>query len=436
MRRRDLGTVETILDNEQTLYFANLTIGTPPQEFRLQIDTGSSDLWVNSDDSKLCTIANTKEPSDCDTSGTFNANASSTYQYVNSIFDISYLDGSGAGGDYGKDVVSFSGATIEDLQFGIGYQSSSHEGILGIGYAANEVQVARFGRRPYDTLPMALKEDGYTNATAYSLWLNDLDASTGSILFGGVDTARFVPPLNTVPIQPVNGQYRGFLVTLTGLSVNGTSIAEGQAQAVLLDSGSSMTYLPNGMANRLYGSLNASYSEAQGAAFIPCSARNLNTTVDFDFSGAKVSVPMDELVIPLPSQNGGYVAFADGTPACLFGIAPAGLSTPVLGDTFLRSAYVVYDLDRNEISLAQTRFNVSSNVSTIEQILPGAVPSATKVARPVMATAGVGTSAATSAASSVSHSAAMPLSASLHSKSAVLCGLAALMSCAIPALLY
>jgi hypothetical protein len=197
-----------------------------------------------------------------------------------------------------------------------------------------------------------------------------------------------------------------------------------------------MTYLPNGMANRLYESLNASYSEAQGAAFIPCSARNLNITVVFDFSGARISVPMDELVIPLPSQNGGYVAFADGTPACMFGIAPAGLSTPVLGDTFLRSAYVVYDLDRNEISLAQTRFNVSSNISAIEQILPGVVPSATKVAQPVMATAGVGTSAATSAASSVSHSAAMSLSGSSHSKEVVLCGLAVLMSCALPALLY
>src|ERR1700744_1162858 len=49
-RRRLLkraGTVSETLDNLETLYFANATLGTPGQPIRLPIDTGSSDLWVN-----------------------------------------------------------------------------------------------------------------------------------------------------------------------------------------------------------------------------------------------------------------------------------------------------------------------------------------------------------------------------------------------------
>ena len=47
LRRRATKTIQESLANEETLYFANVTMGTPSQSLRLHLDTGSSDLWVN-----------------------------------------------------------------------------------------------------------------------------------------------------------------------------------------------------------------------------------------------------------------------------------------------------------------------------------------------------------------------------------------------------
>jgi hypothetical protein len=378
--RRRAKTVQQTLDNLETLYFANATLGTPEQSFRLHIDTGSSDLWVNAASSRLCT----ERGNQCGDSGTYTANDSSTYQFVNNAFNISYVDGSGASGDYATDTFRFGGQTITDMQFGIGYTSTSPEGILGIGYTINEVQVNRFGLDEYPNLPQKLKDDGTINSVAYSLWLNDLDASTGSILFGGVDTDKFSGQLSTLPILQEQGVYAEFIIALTDMGIGGnkTALFSNSNVAVLLDSGSSLMYLPDAVASALYTQFNAQYDSKQGAAFVDCDLANQEGSLEFGFSGVTISVPYNELVIT--------AAISRGQPVCILGIGPAGNSISVLGDTFLRSAYVVYDLSNNEISLAQTNFNATS--SNVEEIQSGSdgVPGASVVANAV-STAAIGT---------------------------------------------
>ncbi|KAJ8106155.1 hypothetical protein ONZ43_g7158 [Nemania bipapillata] len=141
-----------------------------------------------------------------------------------------------ASGDYVTDTITIGGTTLDKLQFGIGYTSSSSQGILGIGYEANEVQVGRAGKAPYDNLPAAMVTAGQISRNAYSLWLNDLDANTGSILFGGVDTEQYSGTLQTLPIQANGGTYAEFLITLTSLKLGSLTVADDQALAVLLDS--------------------------------------------------------------------------------------------------------------------------------------------------------------------------------------------------------
>ena len=325
----------------------------------------------------------------CSVSGTYDANSSSTYKYVDSAFVIQYADSSGAQGDYATDTLSIGGSTLTAQQFGIGYNSTSSEGVLGIGYPALEVQTQNDGEAAYPNVPANLVTERVIQSNAYSLWLNDLDSSEGSILFGGVDTDKYHGELATLPIVPIQGMYAEMLVTLTGASVvqkgKNTSVTTSELPtAVLLDSGSTLSYLPVDLSQNIYKAFGVTYVPRQGVAFCSCSLAESSDSIEFSFSGAVITVPLSELVL-----QGGLTADGSGSTGCVFGIVETpqqqntGSSSFTLGDTFLRSAYVVYDIANNEISLANTNFN--STTSNVMEIGTGkdSVPNASGVASAV-----------------------------------------------------
>ena len=65
IRRREVEAVDAPLTEPQNFigYAANITIGTPPQDFEIHLDTGSGDLWVVAKDAVLVNVAS------ADTSG-------------------------------------------------------------------------------------------------------------------------------------------------------------------------------------------------------------------------------------------------------------------------------------------------------------------------------------------------------------------------------
>ncbi|KAA8570034.1 hypothetical protein EYC84_002371 [Monilinia fructicola] len=83
-----------------------------------------------------------------------------------------------------------------------------------------------------------------------------------------------------------------------------------------------------------------------------------------------IKIPLSELIFPLTNP---IYALYDGDvlpdlpfsgEACAFGIFNGSDGYYVLGDTFLRSAYVVYDLDNNQVGLAQANFEASNKSSS------------------------------------------------------------------------
>jgi len=72
-----------------------------------------------------------------------------------------------------------------------------------------------------------------------------------------------------------------------------------------------------------------------------------------------VNVTLKELVTPWSTNN-------NGKTSCAVGIVSGDDDAIILEETFLHSAYVVYNLANNELSIEQTNFNTtSSNVVEI-----------------------------------------------------------------------
>lgn len=182
-----------------------------------------------------------------------------------------------------------------------------------------------------------------------------------------------------------------FSVAFTSLSITSSTGTDaltppGYAMAVVLDSGTTITYVPDDLAQAIFNVVGATYNSDLQTAVCDCALGTAQGTLDFQFAGAQgpiIKVPIDEMVSPLFLPDGSQASFKSGLPACMFGIGPSsslGQDAPILfGDTLLRSAYVVYDLQNFRIGLAQTKFfSNDTNVVAFESF--GAqIPSATIV---------------------------------------------------------
>ncbi|KIW17261.1 hypothetical protein PV08_04452 [Exophiala spinifera] len=327
------------LQNVEWSYLIDVQVGTPPQSLSLVFDTGSSDTWVFSPEA--CS-------SDAQCAGSFNSSVSSTFDDTSpGSFAISYGDQSHVEGDYFIDDLRVSNATISALTMGLAktgqFQgvATSH-GIMGAGYVLNE---AVTGANEYPNIVYELVSQNIIGNYSFSLWLDDLFASTGTILFGGYDSSRFHGSLTTMhTLANANGMISTFLVSMLSLGAtykNRTTTFTSPTfnGAALLDSGTATTHVPSAV----YAGL-ANYFGADANGVVDCRLGQTEGHASFGFVGVTIRVPFSELSL-LDSTTG----------LCTFGFFDGGESL-ILGDTFLRSAYVYYDLGNNEIGLAQTAY--------------------------------------------------------------------------------
>jgi len=221
------------------------------------------------------------------------------------------------------------------------------------------------------------------------------DSSSGALLFGGIDAKKFDGNLANIAMYPTPGMteidhptvsFTSF--TISTPSGNLTVTPNDYAYPAVLDSGATQTFLPDAIVNAIYAQTGATYFAPFSVAAVPCSARSISGTFDFGFAGPNgpiIKVPIGDLIYP--GIFGGQPMNLPNTTqqACVFGISPAsarGLpegASVVMGDTLLRSAYVVYDLANKRVGLAQTRYN-STESEIVQFASQGAeIPRATSV---------------------------------------------------------
>lgn len=238
-------------------------------------------------------------------------------------FDISYEDGTGAKGDYIRDEFLFGqvGHSMQ-LQIGLANNTQNAVGIMGIGYDTNEATTTQ-----YQNFMDEMVSDGLTNTKLYSLWLNDLGSSTGSILFGGIDTEKYYGTLSSMPVIATKGVYADFSVGLTSISYTPASTAipltnSSFSVPIILESSTTEIYLPQAVVENIYSAFGVEFG-SDNSPYVDCKAGN-SSYMSFGFeSGTVIEVPYSEFITKLyvPNPLPKNLSFTD---ACSFGIWSSG----------------------------------------------------------------------------------------------------------------
>lgn len=336
--KRDDATLT--IQNAQTFYLADIYLGSNKQHVEVLVDTGSSDLWV------VAKGATCEDGAACTSYGTYDKSSSSTFKSLGTTFQIEYVDGTTSTGTWSKETLTFGSESVTGLQFGDVSTTSSDIGVLGISVEAQEST-----NNEYPNLPVLLKNQGIIDKNAYSLYLNSADAASGSVLFGAIDNAKYSGSLVSLP-QSSSGSLS---VKLNSITYNSKTTSV--STSVVLDSGTTLTYLPSSIVSALGKAVGGTYSSSGGYYQISCDQPS-NKYFTYNFNGVSIQVPLSDLAISL--------TYSDGTASgsCALGVLPSS-DYYILGDNFLRSAYVYYDLDDATISIAQVKYTTAEDIQTV-----------------------------------------------------------------------
>lgn len=336
------------LSKDLKLLSTSILIGTPPQTVILLIDTGSTDIVVNVYTSEFCQTAT------CYLNGLFDPTSSTTNAQVNRQFKIAYEDGSSASGDFITDVVRIGQQPVDDLRIGLALESNRDSGILGIGYALNEANVIQDGKQMQDTYPTLFERlfsSKLIKIMACSIWWDN--PSSGSLLFGGVDTAKFSGNLITVPIVKENGRYQHLKVELSDIKLPGVSSSHDPSELtkrgpiiVFFDTGAVATYFPSWLTYEVWDAVGARSLNRDGFPSVECDIMKSKLKFDLIFGSTRISIPLSTLVY---QKEGNCEVLVMENPNTSM------RDEGILGANILSALYVVFDITNHEISLARVK---------------------------------------------------------------------------------
>ncbi|KAK4555736.1 hypothetical protein LTR86_006956 [Recurvomyces mirabilis] len=415
----DVGTAENFQVGTGGGYFTTVTFGTSsnPQQQQLLVDTATSDTFVLSKDfcshySGICG------------GHSFDPSMSSTYSVADQspAFNTSFTDGSLIYGPFARDTITIGDLVVSNVQFGVAQNwtggNGKSTGQLALGFSYDEAPAPG---KQYPNLPEVLKDGGAINSRLYSLYLDETSDS-GSILFGGIDLSKYSGPLVTLDLMPRLGYgtlIEDFIVNITGLATtSGSSVSQtiftndssvtvpsqqrGPPYPGLFCVGCSALEVPK----KYYDSLTSStFSYLSSDGTCSCDHRKDNASLQLELGGTfKINVPSRDLIVPVYNSTGLPQLYANGTGFCALMIVPGSDNVYVIGESVLRSMYMVFDLDNGQVSVAQAVVNSTTpaNIHTVPAGPNGVASAASRVQTASSNTNSIAAAASTKAVYSVS----------------------------------
>ncbi|KAG8832912.1 Vacuolar protease A [Serendipita sp. 399] len=311
-------------------YFADITIGTPPQTFKVVLDTGSSNLWVPS--SSCTSIA-------CFLHAKYDSSASSTYKANGTEFAIRYGSGS-LEGFVSQDTMTIGDLTIKKQDFaeatkepGLAFAFGKFDGILGLAY--DTISVNHITPPFYNMIDQKLIKD-----PVFTFRLGGSEEDGGEAVFGGIDSTHYTGKITYVPVR----RKAYWEVELESIAF-GDDELELENTGAAIDTGTSLIVMPTTIAEMLNSEIGATRSW-NGQYTLPCDKVPSLPDLTFVFGGKPYPISSEDYVLKVGNQ-------------CISSFTGMDLNIPggdiwIVGDVFLRKYFTVYDLGRNAVGFASS----------------------------------------------------------------------------------
>ncbi|KAK3903855.1 acid protease [Staphylotrichum tortipilum] len=310
-------------------YFIKAQVGSAQQSFYMLLDTGAANTWLMGSDcpSEACLMHNTFDPS-----------TSKSWKSDKHEFSILYGTGH-LTGYVGQDTASFAGLTL-DLSFGLAnythndFRHFAFDGILGLATGTSSTGV----------FLQKLRDAKLVDSLIFSISLNrDSDGvNDGQVTFGAVDKSKFTGDISYTDVPPDQKAKGVWAIPMGGLSINGKS-AGITPQLAYIDTGTSFIFAPPKDLEAVFKLVPGSTAYDSGGGYVtyqvPCDTK---TPIEVAFSGVTYQIPAQD-----------WVARNNETSCVsrVYGYA-VNNNTWLLGDTFLKNVYSVFDADKLRIGFA------------------------------------------------------------------------------------
>ncbi|KAI7803168.1 napsin-A [Triplophysa rosa] len=332
--------VEKLTNFMDAQYFGVISIGTPPQEFSVLFDTGSSNLWVPSVHCSILDIA-------CWTHHRYNSKKSSTYVQNGTEFSIRYGTGSFSG-FISQDTVTLAGLKVPNQQFGeavkqpgIVFAVAHFDGILGMGYPAISVD----GITPVFDTAMAAK---ILPQNVFSFYINRDPAGEvgGELMLGGFDQQYFDGDLHYVHVT----RKAYWQIKMDEVQVGSTlTLCKSGCQAIV-DTGTSLITGPVQEVRVLQKAIGA-VPLLMGEYWIDCKRIPSLPVISFSLGGKMFNLTGEDYVFKVTRM---------GVSICLSGFMAMDIPPPagplwILGDVFIGRYYTVFDREADRVGFAPAK---------------------------------------------------------------------------------
>ncbi|KAJ8017202.1 hypothetical protein DPEC_G00015360 [Dallia pectoralis] len=315
---------EGMTNDADMAYYGVISIGTPPQSFKVIFDTGSSNLWVPS---VYCS-----SPA-CQNHAKFNPSQSSTFKWTNTPLSIQYGTGSMTG-RLVYDTVTVGGLAVNQQLFGISETEATFmsymaaDGILGLAYPS----LAASGATPvFDNMVT----QGLVSQNLFSVYLSSNSAEGSVVSFGEIESSYYTGQITWIPLT--SETY--WQVKMDSVTINGNVVAcSGGCQAII-DTGTSQIVGPTSDIANMNAWVGTT-SNPDGQNSVNCNNLANTPEITFTLNGNAFTLPATAYTSQ--SYYGCATGFGNGGTDQLW----------ILGDVFIRHYYTIFDRAGNYIGLA------------------------------------------------------------------------------------